>query len=1046
MATLTIKHSVNQAQDFIDHVSAPNNTLYAFVGKPTDWTDEPTPDVANNDVNQFEQSIYDDILYGKRIESGDAKPMIRRNNWTSNTVYEEYNHLDGDLYTKNFFVITNENHVFKCIHNGDGAKSTVKPNLTTTAGTFSTTDGYIWKYMYSLTTNEMNKFATKEYIPVVANTIVEDNATPGSIDHINVINGGTNYQIYETGQVSRLIDDMQLVIDSTTYTSSLDNVYNLSSIYLKSGLGGNQIRKIKEYDALNKIIVPYVAFDTFVNIKLSNVSDSAEFLVGENITQEIDQLSYIYYTGHFTEGYEVKQTDTGALGTLVIANTSVFQVVKSTNTEFNATGDYPVFATSSTGSESAKPGTVTVTAACTVVTGVGTQFTDAANGYQVNDFIRVGGANTEANIRRVDEVTNSTQIIVNFAFANSLSANTHYKIADAFSIESKTTLSTDAEIVYRNLDGVRLTYNNSIVSSSDFILGETVDMVDSANNNQYANGIISAIDSNTMILSDISGVFQSSNSSLNLYVKGKTSLTRAKIEDKEDFKNITVISSERSLINGQKIFSEGGANAVVEASFFIPNEKTQYIISPTVTVEGDGVNALAYAVVNTGSSSTNAVSQIIMIDPGTGYTNATITISSNASYGNGATAEASISPIAGHGSNAQIELGSIYVGLSTTIGNFETEQYKFLPYGEFRRIGIIRNPKFSTTANPTLWLRLKDLNRVKLTIANRSDVFNVGEVVQQTNGGAYGTIVYSNSTFMELKNIVGTFINSANGDDITGLTTGETANVTSANISLFTASSNSIFYQQVVDNNGLGVYGANGLITQVVSNTVIRVSDVVGRLQTEQQIIELSTNAYATVEYIYTTNNSVDISSNFGKRFNQTSRITLSSQTGYFEFGEKVIQATTNASGVVINTNNELDFTIASNTGAFDVGERINNTTATGNAIVMFANSTYIKLSDVQGDFETGDGFEGESSSSTGVIDEVYTVIVVNDVENRFQNDSAMIITGQTSNQQGTSAFANTVSYPDLVRDSGDVIYIENIEAIEKTINSKEDIRLILKF
>ena len=1040
MAVLTIKHGVNQAQDFIDHVSAPNNALYVFVGKPTEWSNEPTPDVANNDVNQFEQKIYHDIVFGKRIESTDAKSMIRRINWTSNTVYDEYNHLDGDLYTKNFFVITNENLVFKCIHNNEDAKSTIKPNLTTTSGTFKTTDGYIWKYMFTIDSDSMNRFATKDYIPVIANTIVEDNATPGSIDHINIVNGGTNYQIYEVGQVQRLANSQAIVISSDA--SENDNIYNLSSIYLSSGLGGNQIRKIKSYDGLNKIIIPYEKFDTFVNIKLSNISDTSEFLVGENISQDITKLNYVYYTGYFTEGDEIKQTDTDALGSLIIANSSVFQLFRSGDTEFNATGDYPVFNTATSGLETSKTGTASITAACTVITGVGTSFdTEYAN----DEFIRVGHANTNANIRRINEVTNSTQIIVSFAFANTLSANAHYKLADAFSIESKSILSSNGEIVYRNLDGVRLTYNNSITSSSDFVLGETIDMVDSANNNQYANGIISSIDANTIIVSDVSGVFQASNNTVDLYVKGKTSLSRAQIDDVEDYKNITIIADDRSLVNGQKIFSDGGANAVVESTFFIPNEQTQYIISPTVAITGDGSNALAYSVVNTGATSTNSVYQIVMIDPGSGYTNATITITSNSEFGNGASAEAFISPILGHGANAQIELGADRVGISTKIGTFSEEQYKILPYGDYRKIGIIRNPLYSTTSNPTLWLHLTDLDRVKLFIENRSDIFTTGETVLQTSSNATGTIVYSNSTYMELKNIVGSFDANTANDDITGLASGETANVIAANSSLFTASANSIFYQQVVDNNGLGVYGANGIITQVVSNTLIRVSDVAGRLQSSQQIIEPSTNAYATVEYIYTANNSQDITNNYGKWFNQTSRIGINSQTGNYILFEKVIQETSNASGIIINLTNELDFTLSSNTGAFIVGERIDNTTTSGNAVILFANSTYIKLSDVQGTFEAGDGFDGQSSGESGVVDEAFPVIVVNDIENRFQNGDNLII-GQTSNTQGTSALANTITYPDLVRESGDVIYIENIEPFEKTINSREDIRLIVKF
>jgi hypothetical protein len=104
-----------------------------------------------------------------------------------------------------FFVITDQNNVYKCIHNGfspnfpNGTPSTIKPSVTDTSGTFKTSDGYIWKYMFSCERDVYSKFQTSNYIPVTPNTEVIENSIPGTIDNIVLMNGGIGYRIFEEG-------------------------------------------------------------------------------------------------------------------------------------------------------------------------------------------------------------------------------------------------------------------------------------------------------------------------------------------------------------------------------------------------------------------------------------------------------------------------------------------------------------------------------------------------------------------------------------------------------------------------------------------------------------------------------------------------------------------------------------------------------------------------------------------------------------------------------------------------------------------------------
>jgi hypothetical protein len=105
--------------------------------------------------------------------------------------------------------------------------------------------------------------------------------------------------------------------------------------------------------------------------------------------------------------------------------------------------------------------------------------------------------------------------------------------------------------------------------------------------------------------------------------------------------------------------------------------------SATVTITSTtGTSATATAVITAG-----VITAINMTNVGSGYRNATVTITGN---GTGATAYAVISPYGGHGKNPIQELGSKNLILSTTIIGNEDEVFPIDV--SFRKVGLIVNP------------------------------------------------------------------------------------------------------------------------------------------------------------------------------------------------------------------------------------------------------------------------------------------------------------------------------------------------------------------
>lgn len=143
--------------------------LFIGIGKNTVWDDENTPDdVMVSDLNDYQ--VIQNLITLKRVTGSNFRLAIKRYNWTSGTIYSQYDHLKDPLavsgntaYAHPFYIITDENHIYKCINNNNDAASTSKPTDTGTLF-FNTVDGYVWKYMGSLDADSVY-FLTTDFVP-----------------------------------------------------------------------------------------------------------------------------------------------------------------------------------------------------------------------------------------------------------------------------------------------------------------------------------------------------------------------------------------------------------------------------------------------------------------------------------------------------------------------------------------------------------------------------------------------------------------------------------------------------------------------------------------------------------------------------------------------------------------------------------------------------------------------------------------------------------------------------------------------------------------
>lgn len=188
---------------------------YVFMGKSTSWPDEELPPTLV-DSDQDRSTALSNILAYKKIEKKDICSVTPRRDWVIGTVYDYFDHrvnmVDGRKETGskyNFYVLTDEFNVYKCLSNNNNAPSTSKPNAQQITP-FQTSDGYIWKYMYTIRANDVFSFLTKDWMPIYTIAAndgsnqwnVQQSAIPGGI-HEAVVNAqGIGYSALVPPQVT----------------------------------------------------------------------------------------------------------------------------------------------------------------------------------------------------------------------------------------------------------------------------------------------------------------------------------------------------------------------------------------------------------------------------------------------------------------------------------------------------------------------------------------------------------------------------------------------------------------------------------------------------------------------------------------------------------------------------------------------------------------------------------------------------------------------------------------------------------------------------
>ena len=216
-AIITDPFKKQLTETVFNEVKNNTNRYYIGIGRSEPWDSSetvPTPTSTPRTIRNVRASL-------QSIKSAsDLSYVIPRYNWSSGSIYQGYDDDFASIPDTNpYAVLTEDNQVYMVLQQaknsaGTATTSTIKPTGTSTKP-FKTSDGYVWKFLYTLSAARSSAFLSANFVPVekildsarvndltgtttlsvleIQQALVQDSAVPGQIIGVDVTAGGTGY-------------------------------------------------------------------------------------------------------------------------------------------------------------------------------------------------------------------------------------------------------------------------------------------------------------------------------------------------------------------------------------------------------------------------------------------------------------------------------------------------------------------------------------------------------------------------------------------------------------------------------------------------------------------------------------------------------------------------------------------------------------------------------------------------------------------------------------------------------------------------------------
>lgn len=239
---------------------------YIGIGRSQDWDSADTV-VTPTRNSREERNFRLNLQSVKRTEL--VTFVIPRYNWVAGTIYSGYDDATVGIPSNTYYVLTDNNSVYMCLQQGKDATgapvaSVNKPSSVSTAP-FKTADGYVWKFLYTISGIKASRYLTANYIPIQLQSTTDSSSTAIEIEQYNV----------QQAAVAGSISSIKVTAGGTGYTSapSVSIVGNGSNARATATVSGGTVVKIDIDDSAGTFLMGS-GYD-YANVVITGVGTGA---------------------------------------------------------------------------------------------------------------------------------------------------------------------------------------------------------------------------------------------------------------------------------------------------------------------------------------------------------------------------------------------------------------------------------------------------------------------------------------------------------------------------------------------------------------------------------------------------------------------------------------------------------------------------------------------------------------------------------------------------------------------------------------------------
>lgn len=273
-AVVTDDLKFNILQSLLGDYNTSGTEYYVGVARSEQWDSN---DTATTPIN----SKYDIIDFQERLQSikkvEAASFVVPRQDWVYGTIYPQWDdQRQGNVSTGRYYYVLTDNYgVYICLRTGKNKQGVSQPSLIKPASSnldpFELSDGYVWKFLYTISALKANYFLSSQYMPVHRQEAIDSNSTGielkqfavqgaakgGRITTFLMTNGGQNYgtvgqipNVVIRGNGELLFGDSASLVLSAVIDSDAGTI---TAIKTKTGIG-NTLDYLDSYSFAEAII------------------------------------------------------------------------------------------------------------------------------------------------------------------------------------------------------------------------------------------------------------------------------------------------------------------------------------------------------------------------------------------------------------------------------------------------------------------------------------------------------------------------------------------------------------------------------------------------------------------------------------------------------------------------------------------------------------------------------------------------------------------------------------------------------------------------